>query len=106
MPMKEGRKFGADPSFDAFISNVQHEARKIGTDETLTQHIERLLSEVDETINEHRMQSPEEAVANLAKLDIIIEVVNNLKMHDGDTMKAKAKELKADIMQRYPTPNA
>lgn len=98
--MNNGEKFKANPSFDAFISNAQHEAR-IDTSETPIQHAARLLSEVDETISEHHIQSSEEAIANLAKLDIVIEVADNPDARDS-AMKAKAEELKTTIKERYP----
>lgn len=70
------------------------------TRETPIQHAARLLSEVDETISEHHIQSSEEAIASLAKLDIVIEVVDNPDMRDS-AMKTKAEELKTTIKERY-----
>lgn len=87
-------KIGGDSASQSFIGNIKHEAR-IDEAESKEEHARRLLSEVGEILDEG-VQSPEEAVALLAKLDIVIEA------SDDFAIKAAAMNYKSDIKSRYP----
>ncbi len=87
----ENKQNGA---FQSFIENLNHEAR-IDNKETKEEHAGRLLSEVDEVLGSPEgIQSSEEAIALLAKLDIVIEASNDY------AIKAAAENYKSDIVRR------
>lgn len=87
-------KENSDKSFNAFLENIKHDAR-MDTPESKDEHARRLLDEVHEILS-GGIQSREEATALLAKLDIVIESVNDF------TLKAAAQTFISDIKSRYP----
>lgn len=87
-------KENSNKSFNAFLENIKHEAR-MDTTESKDEHARRLLDEVHEVLS-GGVQSREEATSLLAKLDIVIESV------DDFTLKAAAQTFIADIKERYP----
>lgn len=87
-------KENSNKSFNAFLENIKHEAR-MDTTESKDEHARRLLDEVHEVLS-GGVQSREEATSLLAKLDIVIENV------DDFTLKAAAQTFISDIKIRYP----
>lgn len=94
MHMSEKHKQPRDSAAATFMSFVRHEAR-MDSQETPRQHAERLLSEAYENID-MGVQSRDEAIALLAKLDIVSEASNDL------VIKTAARVLQSDIRSRYP----
>ncbi len=91
--MNNEQKPKADPAFESFINTIKHDARLVG--ETPNEHATRLISEISMNLD-FGIQSPEEATSLLAKLDVVIESIND------HAVIREASELKADIIERYP----
>jgi hypothetical protein len=95
--MNEGRKSQRDEAFEAFIHYTRNEAG-LERQESPREHSARLLSEIRQDI-EAGIQSREEAVVLLAKLDVVSEVARDIQ---NPGMAAEAKEFRSDIKSRYP----
>lgn len=76
------------------MGGIEHDAKMTRT-ESPKEHATRLLDEVAEVLNEG-IQSREEAISLLAKLDIVIENAEDV------VVKAAANTFKSDIKSRYP----
>jgi len=92
----EGRKIPRqDSASESFVNAIKNEAR-IDDRESPSQHAERLHHEVLDVLLKEGIQSQDEAIMLLAKLDIVIEASNDAQL------KESAKEMQRDIKRRHP----
>ncbi len=82
--------------FASFMQGVRHDA--CIERESPRNHATRLVSEMHQDLDGN-IQSHEEGVAIIAKLDIVFEILASVK--DAELLR-EAKEIQTDIDKRYP----